>query len=33
MGLPASGTLRIEMNDGSAQEVNLSRVRRVMVKP
>ncbi|HET9530544.1 MAG TPA: hypothetical protein VFQ92_09345 [Blastocatellia bacterium] len=33
MGLPMSGTLRIEMNDGSAQEIDLSRVRRVIVKP
>ena len=33
LGLPASGTLRIEMEDGSAQEINLRRVRRVIVKP
>jgi hypothetical protein len=33
MGLPTSGTLRIEMNDGSAQELDLRRVRRVAVKP
>lgn len=33
MGLPASGTLRIEMNDGSAQEFDLRRVRQVSVKP
>ena len=33
MGLPASGTLRIELNDGSAQEFDLRRVRRVTVKP
>jgi hypothetical protein len=33
MGLPTSGTLRIEMNDGSAQEIDLRRVRRVIVKP
>lgn len=33
MGLPASGTLRIEMNDGSAQEFDLRRVQRVSVKP
>ncbi|HVF27971.1 MAG TPA: hypothetical protein VM943_07015 [Pyrinomonadaceae bacterium] len=33
MGLPANGTLRIEMNDGSAQEYDLRRVQRVTVKP
>jgi hypothetical protein len=33
MGLPTSGTLRIELTDGSAQEVDLRRVRRVVVKP
>jgi hypothetical protein len=33
MGLPASGTLRFEMKDGSAQELDLGRVRRVTVKP
>lgn len=33
MGLPATGTLRIELNDGSAQEFDLRRVRRVTVKP
>lgn len=33
MGLPSSGILRIEMEDGSAQEINLRRVRRVIVKP
>jgi hypothetical protein len=33
MGLPTSGTLRIEMSDGSAQEFDLRRVRQVTVKP
>lgn len=33
MGLPTTGTLRLEMNDGSAQEFDLRRVRRVSVKP
>jgi hypothetical protein len=33
MGLPMSGTLRIEMNDGATQEIDLRRVRRVIVKP
>lgn len=33
MDLPTSGTLRIEMNNGSAQEYDLRRVRRVTVKP
>ena len=33
MGLPASGTLRIEFTDGSAQEFDLRRVRLVTVKP
>ncbi len=31
--LPKSGTLRIEMSDGSAQEFDLRRVRQVTVKP
>ncbi len=31
--LPKSGTLRIEMSDGSAQEFDLRRVRRAVVKP
>jgi hypothetical protein len=31
--LPAKGTLRIEMTDGSAQEFDLRRVRRAVVKP
>ena len=33
MGLPAAGTLRIEMTDGSAQEFDLRRVRQVAIKP
>lgn len=33
LGLPAGGTLRIELDDGSAQEINLRRVRRIIVKP
>jgi hypothetical protein len=33
MGLPTSGTLRIELDDGSAQEFNLRRVRQVTVQP
>jgi len=33
MGLPTSGTLRLEMSDGSAQEFDLRRVRRVVLKP
>ena len=33
MGLPASGTLRIELNDGTAPEFDLRRVRGVTVKP
>jgi hypothetical protein len=33
LGLPASGILRLEMSDGTTQEINLSRVRRVTVKP
>lgn len=33
MGLPTSGTLRVEMDDGAAQEFNLRRVRRVTVRP
>jgi hypothetical protein len=31
--IPKNGFLRIEMEDGSAQEVNLTRVRRVFLKP
>jgi hypothetical protein len=31
--IPKSGILRIEMEDGSAQEINLARARRVFVKP
>lgn len=31
--VPQSGTLRIEFKDGSAQEFDLSRVRRVLVNP
>lgn len=31
--LPKNGTLRIEMNDGSAQEFDLRRIRRVVTKP
>jgi hypothetical protein len=30
--VPKAGILRIEMDDGSAQEVNLTRARRVFVK-
>jgi hypothetical protein len=33
LGLPASGILRLEMSDGTTQEINLSRVRRASVKP
>lgn len=31
--VPQSGTLRIEFKDGSAQEFDLSRVRRILVNP
>ncbi len=31
--LPKSGTLRIEMSDGSTQEFDLRKVRRAVVKP
>jgi hypothetical protein len=31
--IPKSGILRIEMEDGSAQEINLARARRMFVKP
>jgi len=31
--LPKSGTLRIEMSDGSVQEFDLRKVRRTVVKP
>ena len=33
MGLPTSGILRLEMSDGTTQEINLSRVRRATIKP
>jgi hypothetical protein len=33
LGLPTSGILRLEMSDGTTQEINLSRVRRASVKP
>jgi hypothetical protein len=33
LGLPTSGILRLEMSDGTTQEINLSRVRRVTIKP
>lgn len=33
LNVPQSGTLRIEFKDGSAQEFDLSRVRRVLVNP
>jgi hypothetical protein len=31
--VPQSGTLRVELNNGSAQEFDLSRVNRVLVNP
>lgn len=31
--LPKSGTLRLEMDDGTVQEINLRRVRKATVKP
>ena len=31
--LPTSGVLRVEMRDGTAQEIDLSRVRQVTVRP
>jgi len=33
LNTPSSGILRIELGDGSAQEFDLSRVRRVLIKP
>ena len=33
LGLPASGILRLEMSDGTTQEINLSRVQRASIKP
>jgi hypothetical protein len=33
LGLPKSGKLRLVMDDGTVQEINLSRVREATVKP
>lgn len=33
INLPKSGTLVIQMNDGTTQEINLKNVKNVMVKP
>ncbi len=32
LGLPKNGTLRLEMKDGSTQEINLADVKKISVK-